>query len=168
MTDTDNYQFIIVLIILIIVMVGFSMGLYTIIRNINHPLLSLHEISNDKSSDQSPNETLHFPADGNWHNIISNLSGLTCLQIIATANGRKGLGKHSIINAQALNAFGKGKITINQTFYGRMRWTRLSLRWKRNKLNYSLQIKTRHDYGDASYIQVFLKKLYQSEQTSQI
>ncbi len=127
-------------------------------------MLSLHHKIGELPTNKSSDKALNFPADGKWHNIITDLSGLTLVEILAISIGRKGYGKYSILFAQALNTFGKGNIKYNQANYG-MRWNKLALRWKRDKLNYNLQIKTKSNYGDDGYIQVFLNQLYQSELT---
>nr|WP_299487183.1 hypothetical protein [uncultured Allomuricauda sp.] len=157
-----NYHLIIIVILLLVLLV-FILILNSITKNINHPLLSLKKFQNDINAEKDTQETISFPADGRWHSIKSDLSGIVLLEIVATANGAKGTGKHSIIFARALNSFGSGKIKITQTYYGWQWWTIMSLRWKKTINGNNLQIRTKSDFGDGSAIQVIIKTFYLSD-----
>jgi len=162
MNYISEYHLIIIVILLLVLLV-FILILYSIAKNINHPLLSLKKFQSDIHAEKDPQETIAFPADGRWHSIKSDLSGIVLFEIVATANGVKGTGKHSIILARALNSFGSGKIKITQTYYGWHWWTKMSLRWKKTISGNNLQIRTKSNFGDDSVIQVIIKTFYLSD-----
>jgi len=85
------------------------------------------------------------PADGQWHNIIENISDYSAFEITA-ACGEK--GAHAITHAIAVGTYGKSKGGINQTqnFFGRSR-NRIELRWQGDYFNYALQIRSIRPYA---------------------
>ena len=96
--------------------------------------------------------TLEVPADGLWHDVVTDLTNFNAYQIIAKASSAQlSIGKHALLHAYALNSFGKGKVNITQAYYGAY-WNKLSLKWIGNKSNYKLQIRSKTNYGDESKI----------------
>ncbi len=85
------------------------------------------------------------PADGQWHNIVENISNYCGFEIIA-ACGEK--GAHAITHAIAVGTYGKSKGGINQTqnFFGRSR-NRIEFRWSGDYFNYALQIRSIRPYA---------------------
>ncbi len=90
------------------------------------------------------------PADGQWHNIVENISNYSAFEITA-ACGEK--GAHAITHAIAVGTYGKSKGGINQTqnFFGRSR-NRIELRWSGDYFNYALQIRSIRPYAKETNI----------------
>ena len=90
------------------------------------------------------------PADGQWHDMLSNLDGLNAFEITAKAAGRTGDGDYSITHSIALSAFGgkksRSKIKATTAYYERYK-NKIELRWHGEMHNYSLQVRTRKHYG---------------------
>lgn len=90
------------------------------------------------------------PGDGEWHPILSNLSGLQSLEVMTRIEGPPGRGKYAQTHAFALRAFGgkqsKRKIPQTRAYYGFF-WNRLELRWAGSVYDYSLEVRTRQHYG---------------------
>lgn len=92
------------------------------------------------------------PADGKWHYIISNLTGISALQVIAKVSGKEGKGFYAVSHAIALSTFGgkksKNKIKTTNAYYESY-FRRLSFRWVGEKkgFGYGLQIRTLTNYG---------------------
>ncbi len=90
------------------------------------------------------------PADGKWHDIVTGLDQVHAFEIMALANGKKHRGKYAMTHAIAMSAYGGqwSKKSIKQTrAYYHWFWNAISLRWKGETYGFSLQIKTRSDYG---------------------
>lgn len=90
------------------------------------------------------------PADGKWHDIVTGLDQVHAFEIMALANGKKHTGKYAITHAIALAAFGsrrsRNKVRHTRAFYSWF-WNAISLRWKGSTFGFSLQIRTRSNYG---------------------
>lgn len=90
------------------------------------------------------------PADGNWHNILSDLDGISCFEITAQAAGKLGSGCYSVSHVIALSTFGgrdsKNKIKATTAYYEKYS-NRLCFRWIGEMNSYGLQVKTRRNYG---------------------
>jgi len=101
-----------------------------------------------------------IPADGKWHNIISDLDGCCAFEIMAYV-GKEKTGKYALLHAHALSTFGKSRnrIKLTQAYYGRW-WNRLAMRWVGSTYNYSLQLKTRSDYGINQEVKFYITKLW--------
>ncbi len=99
-----------------------------------------------------------IPADGEWHDVLSDLNEYQAFEIIATV-GKK--GAHSILHAIAVSTYGKSKNAITKTcgYYG---WSRnkLDVRWAGSYFSYQLQIKTKSNYGEGILIKYNIAKLY--------
>lgn len=103
------------------------------------------------------------PADGSWHNIITGLNGCCAFEIMAQV-GKEKTGKYALVHAHALSTFGRSrnKIKITQAHYGWW-WNKIALRWAGTTYNYSLQIKTRSNYGADQEIKFHVTKLWDNE-----
>lgn len=103
------------------------------------------------------------PADGDWHDIVSDLDGCCAFEVVAQV-GKEKAGKYALMHAHALSTFGKSKSKINSTqaHYG-FWWNKLALRFTGSTYNYSLQIKTRSDYGKGQKIKFHITKLWDNE-----
>lgn len=103
------------------------------------------------------------PADGSWHNIITGLNGCCAFEIMAQV-GKEKTGKYSLVHAHALSTFGRSrnKIKTTQAHYGWW-WNKIALRWTGTTYNYSLQMKTRSNYGADQEIKFHVTKLWDNE-----
>lgn len=105
------------------------------------------------------------PADGYWHDIISEEdrldAGCWAFEIVAGC-GERHNGRYALMVATAMHCFGnKPKIHTVQSYYGQ--WgNRIRLRWKKIKGTYEakLQIKTHFRYGDDVYIRYQISNLW--------
>lgn len=104
-----------------------------------------------------------IPADGSWHDIVTDLDGCCAFEIMAQV-GKEKTGKYALLHAHALSTFGKSKnkIKTTQAHYGWW-WNKLALRWVGTTYNYSLQLKTRSDYGQDQEIKFYITKLWDNE-----
>lgn len=98
------------------------------------------------------------PADGAWHDILSDLNEYQAFEVIATV-GKK--GAHSILHAIAVSTYGKSKSKINKTI-GHYGWARnkLDIRWSGSYFSYQLQIRTKSNYGEGILVRYNVAKLY--------
>ncbi|MCG8341106.1 MAG: adhesin [Cytophagales bacterium] len=104
------------------------------------------------------------PGDGEWHNITPKLSSYHAFEVIAKI-GKPGKGMYAMVHAFALSTFGNSKSKIKKTdaYYSSFR-NKIALRWKGSTFDYYLQIKTRRDYGDESFIKYYITNLWWDEQ----
>jgi hypothetical protein len=103
------------------------------------------------------------PADGSWHDVVTGLNGCCAFEIMAQV-GKEKKGKYALLHAHALSTFGKShsKIKTNQAHYGWW-WNKISLRWKGSTYDYSLQIRTRSNYGKDNLIKFHVTKLWDND-----
>ena len=104
-----------------------------------------------------------IPADGNWHDVLSNLNGCTAFEIVAQV-GKEKTGKYALLFGHALSTFGKSrsKIKTTQAHYGWW-WNKLALRWTGSTYDYKLQLRTRSNYGSDQEIKYYITKLWDNE-----
>lgn len=97
------------------------------------------------------------PADGNWHDILSELNEYNVFEIVAST-GKK--GAHAVIHAIVVATYGKSKPGITKTSgrYGSFR-NQLNLRWTGSYFNYQLQVRSKRNYGDGVLIKYNISKL---------
>lgn len=99
------------------------------------------------------------PADGKWHDITEDVSGLCLLRVVAGC-GRTGYGKHALIKADVMHCFGRRRrIGFMSSWYG-MIFNRLTLRWVRNGQAARLQVRTRCNYGGDTMIRFEITELW--------
>ena len=99
-----------------------------------------------------------IPADGNWHDVLTNLDEYNVFQLIAST-GKK--GSHALLHALLLSTYGKSKPAIKKTRarYGSIR-NNLDVRWSGTYFNYKVQIKSKKNYGDGVMIKYNILKLF--------
>lgn len=105
------------------------------------------------------------PADGKWHTITEELTGINMLEVTATYSTDS--GKHSTLIAWASHCFGrrrKIKRIRPRTFFF---WTnKIRIRWVRvkdkngHKTKCVLQVRTRYNCGKNSRIQCSITQLW--------
>ncbi len=103
------------------------------------------------------------PADGNWHNVITGLNGCCAFEIVAQV-GKEKSGRYALLHANALSTFGhsRNKIKTTQAHYGWW-WNKIALRWTGSTYNYSLQMRTRSNYGSGLNIKFYITKLWDND-----
>ncbi len=103
------------------------------------------------------------PADGLWHDIITDLNGCVAFEVLAQV-GKEKAGRYALLHAHALSTFGKShhKIRKTQAHYGWF-WNKIAIRFTGSTYNYRLQLKTRSDYGAGQYIRFHVAKLWDTE-----
>ena len=103
-----------------------------------------------------------IPADGCWHDILTELDGCVAFEIVAQV-GKQKTGKYALMHAHALSTFGKShsRIRKTQAHYGWW-WNKIALRWKGSTYNYSLQMKTRSNYGNEE-VKYYITKLWDND-----
>jgi hypothetical protein len=103
------------------------------------------------------------PANGSWHDIITDLNGSNAFEIMAQV-GKKKSGKYALLHAHALSTFGKSRsrISCTQAHYGWW-WNKIALRWAGSTYNYKLQMKTRTNYGNGHHIRFHITKLWDAK-----
>ncbi|WP_340198806.1 hypothetical protein [Ascidiimonas sp. W6] len=106
------------------------------------------------------------PADGTWHDIITDLDHCNAFEIVAKV-GKKKAGKYALLHAHALSTYGKSRsrISCTQAHYGWW-WNKIALRWVGSTFDYKLQMKTRTDYGAGLNIRFHISKLWDNNMMS--
>jgi hypothetical protein len=101
------------------------------------------------------------PADGKWHQIITELNGCRMFEIFAGV-GKKKTGKYALMHAIAISTYGKSKNKIKKTQgrYG-IRGNKIKLRWTGTTYKFNLEIKTKANYGDNVAICYNIQDLWQ-------
>jgi hypothetical protein len=100
------------------------------------------------------------PGDGQWHPAIGGLTGCHLFEVVAGI-GKKKTGKYCLIHAIAGSTFGKSKsdISMLRAYYG-VRCNQIQLRWTGTTYDYTLEIRTRCDYGGNYFIQYYISELW--------
>jgi hypothetical protein len=106
-------------------------------------------------------------ADGNWYSITERLSYCQGFEVVART-GVKATGKHALMHAIALNAFGNGRTKVKATNiqYSFWRPVKIELRWlllDRNNFEYVLQIRCKQNLGNETYIKYYITQLWDDE-----
>ncbi|WP_297338265.1 adhesin [Algoriphagus sp.] len=104
-----------------------------------------------------------IPADGKWHDVLTNLTGAQGFEIVAHA-GRKQKGRYALLHATALSTFGNSKPKISKTcaYYG-FWWNKINCRWTGDTFDYKLQMRTGSNYGGDSKITFRISKLWDDD-----
>lgn len=97
-------------------------------------------------------------ANGQWHDILTNLNGCRAFEIVAQV-GKEHAGKYAMLQAIAVSTFGKSRIRCTQAHYG-FCWNKIAIRFSGNQNGYSLQMKTRSNYGDGNNIKFHICNLW--------
>ncbi|SNR14673.1 adhesin [Tenacibaculum jejuense] len=103
------------------------------------------------------------PADGQWHDILTNLDGCVAFEIMAQV-GKEKSGRYALLHAHAVSTFGKShhKIRKTQAHYGWF-WNKIAIRFTGSTYNYKLQLKTKSNYGDDVDIKYHITKLWDTQ-----
>lgn len=101
------------------------------------------------------------PGNGKWQTIAEGLDGCNALEVMAGIGGLQGEGKYALLHAIAVSTYGRSKSKIKkvQAHYGWF-WNKLCIRWSGTTFNYSLQVRTRRNYGEGVNIKFHISKLW--------
>lgn len=105
-----------------------------------------------------------IPADGAWHDIVTDIKGCNGFEIVAQV-GKEKTGRYALMQATALSTFGKSRSKIKsvQAHYNCWWWNKLAMRWNGNTYNYKLQLRTRSNYGPDTTIKYHITNIWSSE-----
>ncbi|MDR7088938.1 MULTISPECIES: hypothetical protein [Cellvibrio] len=104
------------------------------------------------------------PADGEWHDITSALTGCEAFEVVAGVGGQDADGKYALVHAIALNTFnGKSSINTQDAHFGN-KCNRLELRWQpvpeQGQFHFKLQIRAQCSYGKNIWINYHITRLW--------
>lgn len=110
------------------------------------------------------NACQEIPANGNWHRIVENLNYCQGFEIVART-GIKNTGKHVVIHAIAMSAFGDSHSTIRVTGarYSFWRKLRIELRWTGDTFKYHLEMRCKQNLGADTKIKYHITQLWSDE-----
>lgn len=106
-----------------------------------------------------------IPADGSWYDITEENTeepaGCRAYRVMAGC-GRKGKGKYTLMEATAMQCYGKRKrVYYRQSWFG-MHFNRLKLRWTRQGSAWRLQMRSRCNYGEETMACFQITELWQN------
>jgi hypothetical protein len=106
-----------------------------------------------------------IPADGTWHPVTSSLNYCQAFEIVART-GIKGTGKHAIMHAIAVSAFGSSSSRIRKTrgWYNFWKPVRLQLRWVGSTYDYRLEMRCKQNLGTDVRIIYYITQLWSDEE----
>lgn len=117
------------------------------------------------------NGDMAAPANGDWHDITSALTGCHAFEIVAGVGGQDGKGKYALLHAIALNTFNskKSSITVHDAYFG-TKCNRIELRWQsvpeQSQFHFKLQIRVQCAYETSCWIKYHLTQLWSDTEMS--
>ena len=104
-------------------------------------------------------------ADGEWHTIIEGLNYCNAFEIVART-GILNSGRHAILHAYALSAYGNShsKIRCSHARFSFWRPLKIRLRWTGSTHNYNLEMRSSRDLGAGKKIKYYITQLWDDEQ----
>lgn len=86
--------------------------------------------------------------NGQWQDVLqSDTEDMQAYEVVARIDGPEGKGKRAMTHAIALCSFGRsGRIRQTRVYIGWF-WNRIEFRWHRDAEKYTLQVRTRTNYG---------------------
>lgn len=105
------------------------------------------------------------PADGSWYAITPELNYCQAFEVVART-GIRGTGKHAIMHAVAVSAFGHSSSSIKKTrgHYNFWRPVKLQLRWSGTTYSYRLEIRCKQNLGTNVKIKYYITQLWSDEE----
>lgn len=104
------------------------------------------------------------PADAEWHAITPQLNHCQAFEIVART-GVGNTGKHAILHAIAVSAYGNSRSSIRKTrgWFDFWKPVKLQLRWSGSTYKYQLEMRCKQNLGDNVYIKYFITQLWSDE-----
>lgn len=105
-----------------------------------------------------------IPADGNWYRVVENLNYCQAFEVVART-GVKETGRHALLHAVAMSAFGKSYAKIKKTHvrYSFWRPTKIELRWTGDTFNYHLEMRCKQHLGEGVRVRYYITQLWSDE-----
>ncbi len=109
-------------------------------------------------------EKTTVPANGEWHAILSDLNYCSGFEVMARVGVLK-TGKHALLHAIAMSAYGNSHHRIRKTYARFSFWRpiRIKIRWTGTTYNYNLEIKTSKNLGQDVLIKYNISQLWDDE-----
>lgn len=109
-------------------------------------------------------EDSEIPADGKWYRIIENLNYCQAFEIVART-GIKDSGKHALLHAVAVSAYGRShsRIRITGARYSFWRPCKIQLRWTGDTFSYHLEMRCKQDLGYGQRVKYYVTQLWSDE-----
>ena len=106
-----------------------------------------------------------IPANGKWHAITPKLNYCQAFEVIART-GIKDTGKHAILHAVAVSAYGNSRSSIRKTRgrYNFWKPVKLQLRWTGTTYAYQLKMRCKQNLGSDVHIKYFITHLWSDEE----
>jgi len=112
---------------------------------------------------------LTVPADGRWHDVTETLTGCHALEVVAGV-GKPRTGRYALVHGIAMNAYNpagmlfnlfkrKNRISCQHAYYSSRR-DRLQLRWQGRAREYTLQLRSRCDFGEGCFVRYYITRLW--------
>lgn len=100
-------------------------------------------------------------ANGEWHTILSNLNHCNVYEVVARVGVLK-TGKHALLHAIAMSAYGNShhKIKTTNARFSFWKPLKIKLRWVGSTFNYKLQIKTSKNLGPNVFVKYHITELF--------
>lgn len=126
----------------------------------NHPL-EVNGIMTSKGRAGIYNAQSEIAADGQWYTIIDGLNHCNTFEITARVGVHK-TGKHALLHAIAMSAYGNShsKIKATHARFSFWRPIKIKLRWVGSTYNYSLQMRSSRDLGAGVNIKYYITQLW--------
>ena len=108
-------------------------------------------------------------ANGQWQTIIPNLNHAQAFEIVARV-GEKGSGRHSLLHAIAVSAYGNSwnQIRVTRGQYSFWRPAAIRLRWRGTTYNYRLEARTRKKFPKDVKIKFYISRLWGDEELEEV
>jgi hypothetical protein len=105
------------------------------------------------------------PANGKWQPITPSLNYCQAFEIVART-GIIGTGKHAIMHAIAVSAYGNSCSSIRKTrsYFNFWKPVKLQLRWTGSAHEYQLEIRCKQNLGNDVLIKYFITQLWSDEE----
>jgi len=105
------------------------------------------------------------PADGTWYPITPALNYCQAFEIVART-GIKDTGKHAIMHAIAVSAYGNSSSSIRKTrsCYNIWKPVKLQLRWVGTAHKYQLEMRCKQNLGSDVEIKYYITHLWSDEE----
>ncbi len=105
------------------------------------------------------------PANGQWYAITPKLNFCQAFEVVART-GVKNSGKHAILHAVTVCAYGKSNSSIRKvrTWFDFWRPVKIQLRWTGETYSYQLEIRCKQNLGPGVDIKYYLTQLWSDEE----
>lgn len=105
-----------------------------------------------------------IPADGSWHQLTPGLNHCQAFEVVART-GIKNTGKHAILHAIAVSAYGNSRSSIRKTrgHFNFWKPVKLQLRWTGTTYSYKLEMRCKQNLGSGVEVKYYITQLWSDE-----